>query len=289
MGNIFTRTGHKEFFKDGFEPDVVITAGGTREDIDDVRYIGNFSGGRLGAALADAYYEQGRKVLFLATKEAGEKLRWDPTEYRSWNYDCTEMPDDEIEAMKQREMDFYELDRSSVMTRIPRDPPHLETRTFKTAADLRRELLAISSARLVLHAAAVADYTPLKAEGKISSDQDELTLTLTRTPKILAELRDHFGEDTTIVGFKLLSNVSEKQLISTALKQIADNSTDYCIANDLQEVNTQGSGRFGKGKERRVHIVHADGSFETEEGLTMGIARSIASKLAPAERGVVRA
>jgi phosphopantothenoylcysteine decarboxylase/phosphopantothenate--cysteine ligase len=45
---------------------VVITAGGTREPIDPVRYIGNRSTGRMGVALADAALARGATVTLIA-------------------------------------------------------------------------------------------------------------------------------------------------------------------------------------------------------------------------------
>ena len=45
---------------------VVITAGGTREPIDPVRFIGNRSTGRMGAALADAALARGADVTLIA-------------------------------------------------------------------------------------------------------------------------------------------------------------------------------------------------------------------------------
>jgi phosphopantothenoylcysteine synthetase/decarboxylase len=43
----------------------IVTAGGTREPIDAVRYIGNFSTGRLGAFIADEALIRGHTVWFL--------------------------------------------------------------------------------------------------------------------------------------------------------------------------------------------------------------------------------
>ena len=43
----------------------IITAGGTREPIDEVRYIGNTSTGRLGAAVADEALGRGHEVVFI--------------------------------------------------------------------------------------------------------------------------------------------------------------------------------------------------------------------------------
>lgn len=45
---------------------VTITAGGTREPIDSVRFIGNSSSGRMGVALASAALEQGANVTLIA-------------------------------------------------------------------------------------------------------------------------------------------------------------------------------------------------------------------------------
>jgi len=45
---------------------VTITAGGTREPIDSVRFIGNSSSGRMGLALATAAIEQGANVTLIA-------------------------------------------------------------------------------------------------------------------------------------------------------------------------------------------------------------------------------
>lgn len=45
---------------------VLVTAGGTREPIDSVRYIGNTSSGRMGLALAQAAHERGAAVTLVA-------------------------------------------------------------------------------------------------------------------------------------------------------------------------------------------------------------------------------
>lgn len=46
--------------------EVLITAGGTQEPLDPVRYIGNYSSGRMGFALAEAARDRGAKVTLIA-------------------------------------------------------------------------------------------------------------------------------------------------------------------------------------------------------------------------------
>lgn len=49
---------------------VVITAGGTIEEIDSVRYISNYSSGKMGISLADYAFEQGAEVTLISTVPA---------------------------------------------------------------------------------------------------------------------------------------------------------------------------------------------------------------------------
>ena len=49
---------------------VLVTAGGTREPIDSVRFIGNSSSGRMGFALAQAAHARGAEVTLLAANVA---------------------------------------------------------------------------------------------------------------------------------------------------------------------------------------------------------------------------
>ena len=48
---------------------VVVTAGGTIEDIDPVRFISNYSSGKMGIAIADNAFEQGAETVLITTKD----------------------------------------------------------------------------------------------------------------------------------------------------------------------------------------------------------------------------
>mgnify|MGYP000255417687 CR=1 FL=1 len=52
--------------KPGLKKKIVITAGPTYEKIDPVRFIGNYSSGKMGFALAEACAEQGAEVTLIA-------------------------------------------------------------------------------------------------------------------------------------------------------------------------------------------------------------------------------
>lgn len=61
----------RELFKKEFwcEKKVLVTGGGTREKIDDVRCVSNFSSGKMAKAIADAFYFLGARVKFLSSVE----------------------------------------------------------------------------------------------------------------------------------------------------------------------------------------------------------------------------
>jgi phosphopantothenoylcysteine decarboxylase / phosphopantothenate---cysteine ligase len=60
---------------------VVVTAGGTREPIDPIRFIGNRSSGKMGFALADAACERGARVTLIATVPPPRPEAYDRVQY----------------------------------------------------------------------------------------------------------------------------------------------------------------------------------------------------------------
>ncbi len=117
--------------------------------------------------------------------------------------------------------------------------PRVRMVPFRSFADLD-EGLAQAVAEppdFLFMAAAVSDYSPAPAEGKISSSADELTLTLKRNPKLLSTLRERCGPATYLVGFKLLSGVDRDELVDVARRQVVTNDLDLTFANDLAELD----------------------------------------------------
>lgn len=120
-------------------------------------------------------------------------------------------------------------------------------------------------------AAAVSDYSPAPSAGKIRSDQETLTLTLRRNPKLLAALRPRLPA-TTIVGFKLLSRVSTEELVAVGRRQVVGNGLDWCVANDLAELG---------GGAHPVWLLAADGSARRIEGDRRAVAEALVDAVLP--------
>jgi phosphopantothenoylcysteine decarboxylase/phosphopantothenate--cysteine ligase len=112
-------------------------------------------------------------------------------------------------------------------------PPGVEVIRVTTAAEMRDAVVARAAhADVVIMAAAVADYAPVSApQHKIHKEADTLTLSLTRTPDILAELgRQRAGGDRPVlIGFAAETN----DVIASARRKLRDKAVDLVVANDV--------------------------------------------------------
>ena len=194
---------------------IVITAGGTREPIDPVRYIGNRSTGKMGVALAEAALARGARVTLIAA--------------------AVEVP----------------LPEAAEIVRVER------------TADLRDALAtamrpsdAAGPDALVM-AAAVADFTPAAPADRKIPRADGLSLELTPTPDLLAEVAGQAatgagGPPPVLVGF-----AAETGSLERAAAKLAAKGVDLLVANDVSE---PGSG-FGT-ETNRVTILDRAGARE---------------------------
>jgi len=177
----------------------LVTAGGTREPIDDVRKVTNISSGRFGIEIAKLLAEAGVEVQLLLGHTAQLHAR--------------DLKHPRI--TKMRFDSFADLDYCLKLAAFSKHKPDI-----------------------IFMAAAVSDYTPVAEEGKISSDKDELIVRMKKNPKLLSAMREQFGIETFIVGFKLLSGVTSDELISVAYKQVRKCRINLCLANDLASLKT---------------------------------------------------
>lgn len=221
---------------------IVITAGGTSEAIDKVRKITNMSKGTLGKQIAFemGYQKEIKKIYFLSP----------------------------ISEEMERDKKHYPY---------PSKIECIQTSSVKNVYDQLQELLTTKKIDAVVHAMAVSDYTVdhvfslenmvdqlcdhLRAEGeineealrewfrngsfkldnssKVSSKSNDLYIKLKPTEKIISFIKE-WSPNTTLVGFKLLENVSKEELIDVASKLRDKNKADFVWANDIRLIRESG-------------------------------------------------
>ncbi len=161
---------------------VLVTAGGTREAVDPVRFIGNRSSGKMGYALAEAAQSRGAKVILVSG----------PTALHA--------------------------------------PPRCELVRITTAAEMRNSVLArLNEATLVIKAAAVADYRPVKVSEQKLKRTGPLTLELTPTEDILAEVVRRRRPGQLIVGFA----AETQNLMENGRAKLLAKGADAIVVNDV--------------------------------------------------------
>jgi phosphopantothenoylcysteine decarboxylase/phosphopantothenate--cysteine ligase len=161
---------------------VLITAGGTREALDPVRFLGNRSSGKTGYALAEAAVRRGARVLLVTA----------PTALHP--------------------------------------PANCEVIRVVTTEEMRAAVLGrMDQATIVIKAAAVADYRPVKPAEQKLKRTGPLTIDLEPTEDILAEVvtRRHPGQ--LIIGFA----AETENIVAHGRDKLLRKGADAIVLNDV--------------------------------------------------------
>jgi phosphopantothenoylcysteine decarboxylase/phosphopantothenate--cysteine ligase len=205
---------------------VVVTAGGTQEAIDPVRYVGNRSSGKMGYALATAARDRGAHVTLISAPVA-------------------------LEAP-------FGVDVTRVETAA-------QMRAAVVAAAERADVLVMSAAVADYRPAQVAAQK-LKKEGPgdrgTSGLGETFSLPLVRTPDILGDLatlldgqpgESEPGHRLVRVGFA----AETSDLVTYARAKLAAKHLDLLVANDVSRADSG----FGSDT-NKVLLFHANGEME---------------------------
>jgi phosphopantothenoylcysteine decarboxylase/phosphopantothenate--cysteine ligase len=126
-------------------------------------------------------------------------------------------------------------------------PSHIETIRFSNTDDLLKKIELLSNEwgvpTLAYFAAGISDYSPARAEGKISSKKKEITIKFERTPKIIERFRKLFPE-AFLVGYKAESLKDSAELLKRAYKRLKEVGMDGVVANDLSDVTDDSNSIF---------------------------------------------
>ena len=190
---------------------ILITSGGTSEKIDQVRSITNHSTGQLGKMIVERFLDAGFPVTLVTS----------PTAVR------------------------------------PKEHPLLTMILTANVAELQLVLEEQTPKHQVLiHAMAVSDYSPVymvgledvkeasdleqflhrtNQESKITSDDDYQVLFLKKNPKLISLVKT-WNPDIRLIGFKLLVDFAQDQLLAVARASLEKNQAEMIVANDLSEI-----------------------------------------------------
>ena len=214
---------------------ILITAGPTNEYIDEVMKITNMSTGRLGIELTKNFLQANESVTLICTRSvarSGLFERYKLSSAERLKVVQIETTQDMYNALeKEKGVDYDLVIHASALG------DYKPEFSFKME-DMAKELLATIEKGYSYESILNVLTNPkckLNDDTKISSYEPNLTVKLTLTPKLISNLRNWFPS-STLVGFKLLENVSKENLISVAEKLCIKNNMDFIIANDLADL-----------------------------------------------------
>lgn len=182
---------------------ILITAGGTREYIDGVRYIGNSSSGKTGAALADYLTRQDHEVMWLGAQSA-------------------------IRPQEQVRQICYETFDGLADT--------LQNTLATDCFDLVFQAAAVSDFKVT---AVELDGQSFAAGRDVKlPTADEVKLILAKQPKLVSAIKSWSkNPNIQVVAFKL-TNCPDQQVRKQAVeKLISQEGIDWVAHNDLQEIS----------------------------------------------------
>ena len=204
---------------------VLITAGPTYEKIDPVRFIGNFSSGKMGFALAEECKRRGAEVTLISGPVA---LKCSKSINRI-----------DVESCQQ----MYEA-----------------------------AITAFSDSDAAILCAAVADFKPEDvADEKIKREGNKLTLHLTPTHDIAANLGKMKTPQQRIVAFALETNNEQVN----AQRKLEKKNADFIVLN-----STRIPGTTFRSDENQISIISSNGKKDYEKKPKSLVARDIIDELA---------
>ena len=220
----------KELLKDSYWIDrkVVLNGGGTIERIDDVRYLSNFSSGKMAASLAKSLYYRGADVCLVTTAkiELPSEIHVIDVENST---EMLEFINDSLKVAKRGKMSSATLMDSSAMQLIQKKP-------------------------YFFAAAAVSDYVPsFPQNGKMKKEDigESWDLKLKKNIDILESIDKN---EIYTIGFK--AEMDKNNAISNATSMLERKNIDAVCLNIIDEDNNFGSDT------NQITIIDKSSSFE---------------------------
>lgn len=248
---------------------IIITAGGTSEAIDNVRSITNTGTGKLGSLIADEFskYDKVDKIFYVCPKNAIQPISeksvimyvQSVSDLQKAITDIVKMYDINIIVHSMAVSDYRVKSVVSMESIVNSLAEMINDNTTSQMNEVRSALLQ------------TFDINNLKKTGKISSQIDNPVILLEQTPKVISMLKKS-ASNAIIVGFKLLNNVSEDELLKVAYKLLLDNGCDYVLANDTSNIQDEQHKGFLMNKDGKISI------FNTKQEIAEGIVTAVLEK-----------
>lgn len=181
---------------------VLITAGGTKENIDGIRYITNLSTGKTASSIAQYFINNGHKLTYLHSPEAKQ-------------------PDGVFEKV-----DFYNFDS-------------LNKQLHKLIKENEFDVIIHNAAVSDYSPYQIEsgdNKIELPTSKKISSSGDEIAIRFKSNPKLINSIKGNSkNKDVKLIAFKFTNENELEKRIEHAHKLLSDSQSDFVVLNDYSD------------------------------------------------------
>ena len=233
---------------------LIITAGGTRERIDAIRSITNDATGKLGSLIAEEFSRriatQSHVIYFICGVDSVVPNVEDQN-IHIIRVEGTDQLQSEITNLlsgQQISAVIHSMAVSDYKIKCVTTPESIAHEIIQRTAHFSRATSDDEWQTLIMEALV---EKPIKREQKISSVLEHPILVLEKTPKIIGMIKK-ISPHTILVGFKLLTGVSERTLIETGYNLLLSNKCNFVLANDMDSI---------KNGNHEGYLINVDANF----------------------------
>lgn len=208
---------------------IIITSGGTSEQIDQVRKITNMSTGQLGIEIVKKLY-QDNEIYFITSEHCLKPKETENIKVIISN-STSEVSKTLETLLKSISIDF--VIHAMAISDYTVDYVLNTEEMIKDISNLVNDNTA--NLENVLKDYFTKPISKINNSTKISSVNESMIIGLKKTEKIIDNIKI-WSPKTKLIGFKLLTNVSKENLFEVANQLRNKSKADYIIANDLSDI-----------------------------------------------------
>ena len=181
---------------------VLVTAGGTKENIDGIRYITNLSTGKTASSIAQYFINNGHKLTYLHSPEAKQPNGiFEEAEFNNF----ASLDEKLNNLIKENEFDVI-IHNAAISDFTP-----YQIESGKNKIELPSNI-------------------------KVSSSEDEIAIRFKANPKLINKIKSNSkNKDVKLIAFKFTNESKLEKRIEQAHKLLSDSQSDLIVLNDYSD------------------------------------------------------
>lgn len=215
---------------------ILITAGGTKESIDGVRYISNLSTGKTASSMADYFLRRNHNVTFLHAADSA-------VPYNS----CKKIKYNDFNSLNENLKNILSSENFDVIIHNA------------AVGDYSLESINIGNEK---HIATFAK--------KINSENDSMTLNLRKNEKLIDKLKEYSSnKNIKLIGFKFTSTDNVEERENSVKNLFSHSGCDFVVLNDKNNRDENNQQKNFLIYDADKKLVECSTSFDLAEELEM--------------------